>query len=234
MRLPGWYPPILAYHRVHPDGSRQTPTVSPERFERQMTLLARRWNPVALERMADGAEGKAALPPRPVAVTFDDGTEDFYPFAFPVLRRLRIPATVFLIADRLGHPGFLSEARILEMARSGIAFGSHGLSHRYLPELSDPELWENVSGSKRKLEALGLTVSSFSYPAGGFTPAVRAAVSQAGYQAACTTNRGLRRFPADRWALRRIGMRGTVRSGLGMAWRCSGYHGFNRRLRAPS
>jgi len=84
VRPPLWYPPILVYHRVHPEPSRETPSMTPQEFERQMEILAQRWVPTALPTLVRALEGKASLPPRGVVVTFDDGTEDAYRHAFPV------------------------------------------------------------------------------------------------------------------------------------------------------
>lgn len=94
---------VLGYHNV--DSTWRwpaTPTGGPRNFARQMSLLAKVANVVPLDAaLADLAEGRP-LPPRAVAVTFDDGYRDNLTHAVPVLRRLGLPATVFLV------PGFLS------------------------------------------------------------------------------------------------------------------------------
>lgn len=91
---------VLGYHNV--DATWRWPTARPEGFARQMAWLARSVNVVALDvALADLAAGRP-LPPRAVAITFDDGYRDNLVHAVPVLRRLGLPATVFLV------PGFLS------------------------------------------------------------------------------------------------------------------------------
>jgi peptidoglycan/xylan/chitin deacetylase (PgdA/CDA1 family) len=94
---------VLGYHNV--DSTWRwpaTPAGGPRNFARQMSLLARVANVVPLDAaLADLAEGRP-LPPRAVAITFDDGYRDNLTHAVPVLRRLGLPATVFLV------PGFLS------------------------------------------------------------------------------------------------------------------------------
>ena len=234
MKLPFWYPPILVYHRVHPDLRSDTPSLSPETFEQQMGLLAQRWKPISLSDLVQALEGKAPLPHRAVVITFDDGTEDNFTYAFPILSRYRIPATLFMIAGNLGRAGFLNIEQALKIQREGISFGSHTLNHDYLPSLPIEQARRSLLESKRILQEAGLSVEFLSYPAGGFTQLILEAVTQAGYRAACTTNRGLRRFPVNRWALRRITMHSTATSALELWVRCSGYYGFNRRLRPPS
>ncbi len=228
-----WYPPILAYHRVHPTAGSDTPSLSPEAFERQMSLLEKRWRPIPLSTLVDWLEGKQTLAPKAVVVTFDDGTDDHFSYAYPILKRHGIPATVFMITGNVGLSGFLSPKQIRQMGQGGITFGSHTFGHAYLPSLTPPEIRKELESSKKQLEDLGLSIDFLSYPAGGFTQAVIQSAQEAGYRAACTTNRGFRRFPIDRWALRRITMHGNATSSLGLWVRCCGYYNLNRRLRHP-
>ena len=232
--LPFWYPPILTYHRIHPTPSSETPTLSPEEFEKQMKLLSERWKPSRLSTLAGALEGKEHFPPRGVVVTFDDGTEDTYTHAFPILSQYRIPAAVFLIAGNVGKEGFVKPQQIARMDREGITFGSHCLNHEYLPSLTPEQAEYSILLSKKHLERLGIPVEFISFPGGGFTRQVIEAVQRAGYRAACTTNRGFRRFPVDRWALRRVSIHSGAASRFGIWLRCCGYYGLNRRLRSPS
>lgn len=82
---------ILTYHRVHP-GHR----IDPETFDAQLCALARRFAPVTLDEAVGFARGTAALARGGFAVTFDDGWTDVLRFAFPILERRGIPATVFV------------------------------------------------------------------------------------------------------------------------------------------
>ncbi len=229
-----WYPPVLAYHRVQPILSSETPVIFPEEFEKQMRILAERWKPVPLSAVIESLETGKPLPERAVAVTFDDGTDDNFTFAFPILARWKIPATIFLTVGEIGWPGFLAPQQIKQMAAAGISFGSHALRHEYLPSLDPPQLERTLRESKRKIEELGLPAEFISYPGGGYSAAVLEAVRKAGYRGGCTTNRGFERFPPDRWALRRITMHGRASNPAGIWVRCCGWYGLNRRLRAPA
>ncbi len=230
----GWYPPILTYHRIHPTPASDTPTLSPAIFEQQMKILATRWKPIPLLELVAWLEGKSPYPAKGVVVTFDDGTEDTYTHAFPILSRHRIPATVFLIADHVGKPSSLNPDQLRVMGQAGVTFGSHTSTHAYLPELSIDQIRDELQTSKRLLEDRGFSIEFLSYPAGGFTQEIIQAVREAGYRAACTTNRGRQRFSIDRWALRRITMHGRLTSSFGMWLRCGGFYGLNRRLRPPA
>lgn len=94
---------ILAYHRVMPtDALESYPfddqliSATPAQFEWQMRHLREHLHPVALREVIAHLDEGAPLPPAAVAVTFDDGFADTYRYAFPVLKRYAIPATIFV------------------------------------------------------------------------------------------------------------------------------------------
>ena len=68
-------------------------------FERLMELIANRYHPVSLSSIVDWLEGRAVLPSRAVAVTFDDGYRNVLTEAAPILARFGIPATLFVATD---------------------------------------------------------------------------------------------------------------------------------------
>ena len=93
---------ILIYHRVHPrPGPFMLDAVSPDRFESQMRHLARTWNVLPLAQLVARAR-EGVVPPRAIAVTFDDGYADNFEYAWPILRHHGLPATVFLVTDCVG------------------------------------------------------------------------------------------------------------------------------------
>jgi peptidoglycan/xylan/chitin deacetylase (PgdA/CDA1 family) len=115
-------PVILMYHGLtvdagHPEGTQ----LRVEEFERQMRHLARHHHVVPLSRLAEMlAHGDVT--PRAAAVTFDDGYRSVHQLALPVLRRHRVPATVFLTSGFLSHeegtPRFLWTDRISMLLHS--------------------------------------------------------------------------------------------------------------------
>lgn len=229
-----WYPPILAYHRILPGGGAESPTLTPEGFRRQVEILATRWRPIPLSTLVSWLEGKTRLPAKAVVLTFDDGTDDTFTYAYPILARYQVPATVFLIVGSIGEPGYLEWEQIHQMRREGFTFGSHGLTHDYLPSLPPEKARRSLAESLQTLRRHKVPAEFASYPAGGFTPEIAAIAREEGYRAACTTNRGLGRFPIDRWALRRVTAHESAGSQAGMWLHCCGYYGLNRRLRPPS
>jgi peptidoglycan/xylan/chitin deacetylase (PgdA/CDA1 family) len=128
----------------------------------------------------------------------------------------------------------LTAAQIKTMSDAGIEFGSHSEQHDYYPSINLGQAVESLKKSKKTLEQItGKPVRFISYPAGGHTKEIMQATREAGYAAACTTNRGFKKFPVDPYALRRITVHERVKSRLAMALICSGYGTINRRLRPP-
>lgn len=97
---------VLTYHRVTDEGGVPPGILSarPAAFARQLELLAARYRPVALADVLAAREEGRPLPRRAVLVTFDDAYEDFAEHAWPALRRLGIPATLFVPTAFPGDP----------------------------------------------------------------------------------------------------------------------------------
>lgn len=95
---------ILAYHRVRGTDAQNGDVwsngfelgMSAARFEEQMRFIREEMHPVPLAELAERIRANEPLPPRAIAVTFDDGYRDNYLHAFPILARYHIPATIFV------------------------------------------------------------------------------------------------------------------------------------------
>jgi len=205
-RLPARLPertlrvPILMYHRVgrlptRPGLYGVGLTVQPRVFAAQMEWLVRHgFHAISMQQLFDALEwGRPALPPRPVLITFDDGYTDVLWNAEPVLHRLHMPATAFVITDRIGGPdhSFLSWPQLRDLEADGFTIGSHTVHHLDLTRLSPAQAWLELSQSRRTLQRhLGVPVDWFAYPAGAEDPAVVRLVRRAGYLLAVTTQPG--------------------------------------------
>jgi peptidoglycan/xylan/chitin deacetylase (PgdA/CDA1 family) len=94
---------VLLYHRVDADADAYGLAVDPDRFEQQVAFLSRECRVVSLEELLGTPAGE--LPPRAVALTFDDGYVDNLERAAPILERAALPATFFLTTRWLETPG---------------------------------------------------------------------------------------------------------------------------------
>jgi peptidoglycan/xylan/chitin deacetylase (PgdA/CDA1 family) len=170
-----------------------------------MAYLARLgYRVLRLDEALAALRGERPIPPRAIVLTFDDGYENFYEYAYPVLRRYRFPAIVYLVAGLVGQnanwfageardmPPLMGRERLWELKRAGIDFGSHGMSHVKLAEVAPERAHAEVFDSKATLEALlDDEVRHFCYPYGSFNAAVVDSVRAAGYQSAVTCMRAV-------------------------------------------
>ena len=217
---------ILMYHILDtPRAKRETKYCClPERFKKQMAWLAKTRTPVSLDTLLDGLKGKTKLADNAIAVTFDDGFASTFEHAMPVLTRYRIPATMFVVADRIGGDNDWMHARgmpqrtlmdagqIREMHAADITIGSHTLTHPKLPECGPDELSREITDSKARLEdLLSHPVRHFAYPYGLYNSTARNTVEQAGYLSACSTRSGFNNNETDPYELRRIEVFGSDR-----------------------
>jgi peptidoglycan/xylan/chitin deacetylase (PgdA/CDA1 family) len=92
---------FLAYHRVSDASDSFLPPMSITMFETQMTYLATHYNVLNLDEAVERIKAQD-VPDDAVVVTFDDGYADNYIHAFPILKRLSLPATIFLSTDVIG------------------------------------------------------------------------------------------------------------------------------------
>lgn len=181
-------------------------------FEKQMRYLKANYNIVKLSEIKEFIFKKQDLPSRSVAITFDDGYEDFYKNAFPVLKKYKIPATIFVMAgepDRkeLGSDfGLLNWEQIKEICSSGlIDIGSHGLTHKKLTRISLKEAENEIVSSRVIIsENLGFKPLFFAYPKGSFNLGVRSLVVKGGYIGAVTAKQRLVLKNSDPYAIPRI------------------------------
>jgi len=125
-----------------------------------------------------------------VVVTFDDGTSDHLRAA-GILADHGLRGVFFLVVDRLDEPGYLRRADVRRLVEFGQIVGSHTLSHRQLPTLSDDELTRELVESRRVLEALSdRRVAWFAPPGGHYDDRLQPAARAAGYLYARTMDWG--------------------------------------------
>jgi len=228
------------YHSVNP---RFKPAdrliVSPITFERQMRFLKEhRYQVLPLEDIASLIREKKRIPAKAIAITFDDGYKDNYTYAFPVLRKYNLPATLFVIINEIGRTkprqDRLSWEELNRMQESGlITIGSHATGPEPLVNIKSEEgLKQQIFDSKKLLESkLGRPVHTFSYPEGRFNDRIRQLVIGAGYRVAVATNPGKKFSSQDIFALKRIRVSESAKN-LFVFWiEASGYYNFIREHR---
>ncbi len=140
---------------------------------------------------------------KPVIITFDDGYDDNYRNAYPVLKKYGFKAVVFLIVNSFDTPHYLTKVQILEM-KDIISFQSHTLNHPDLSKIKRDELENECVLSKSLIEELtGEPVYVISYPYGKYNGVVVDTVSRS-YDYAVTTKTGIYGRTDDNYRICRI------------------------------
>lgn len=222
--------PILMYHSVSddPGGRNGRPlTVTPGTFADHCEYLAAEgYSGHSVRELVAALDGRGALGPKPVIITFDDAYADFHSEALPVLARHGFSATVYvttayigsevnpLTGDRKHHRQVLSLEQLRELVGAGVECGGHSHTHPQLDDVPADRLAEEVRRPKQVLEeALQTPVETFAYPYGYHDRATKEAVASAGYLAACRVGNLACEPRDDRFALPRltVGSRTNVR-----------------------
>jgi peptidoglycan/xylan/chitin deacetylase (PgdA/CDA1 family) len=124
-----------------------------------------------------------ALPDQGVTLAFDDGNASDAELALGVLTRLGRRARFFVLAERVGTPGYLTAGQLDDLYAAGMSIGSHGLAHRDWRALSDGELETELVGSRRALaDLLGVEVDEAACPFGSYDRRVLRGLRAAGYR----------------------------------------------------
>jgi peptidoglycan/xylan/chitin deacetylase (PgdA/CDA1 family) len=216
--------PILMYHSISDEREENIPpyyrtATSPELFAAHMELLRSQGYEVlglqaGLEKFLHGNSPGSKL----AVITFDDGFQDFYTAALPVLRQYNFGATVFLPAAFIGQEPRKFKGRtcltwdeVRESQKAGIEFGSHTVNHPKLYELDLPQIRAELKESKAAIEnELGQPVRSFAYPYafpsgdGPFVKVFVETLKATGYDYNVTTKIGLAGKNDDPFILKRL------------------------------
>jgi peptidoglycan/xylan/chitin deacetylase (PgdA/CDA1 family)/GT2 family glycosyltransferase/2-polyprenyl-3-methyl-5-hydroxy-6-metoxy-1,4-benzoquinol methylase len=208
-RAETWHLPILMYHRIADEGPEALSRwrVDTAAFARQLEYLADAgFRTVTLDEWRAAAERRAPLPGNAVVLTFDDGYADFAANAWPLLQRHDFGAIVALVTDRVGgaaewdaaygEPAALLDwPEIRDLARDGVEFASHAVTHTPLTALTLDDAARECARSRVVLEReLGRTVSTIVYPHGAHDPVVDHIAGGLGYVYGLSTEPGVARF----------------------------------------
>ena len=215
---------ILMYHMVHELTleDKLGLCISSEDFDRQMAHLYKKgFVVIALEELVKAIQKGEDLARKSVVITFDDGFQDNYLTAFPILKKYGFKATIFLVADWIGkeleYKGsaslirrcYLSWDEIEKLKSWGISFGCHSLSHPDLTNVGEERLRKEIRQAKEILERHLGEVRFFSYPYSRWNEKVKKVVQEEGFVAALGHGYGLNDASTHLFALKRVEIKGT-------------------------
>ncbi len=192
--------PILLYHHISDDFNltNAISIISPRDFNLHMTAIKTQYTPISLREYVEFVnckDGSKTLPTNPIIVTFDDGYLSNYEVAYPILKKLEIPATIFIVTDTVGEKSgdgkvnytHFNWEQAKEMQDSGlIDIESHTNDHVKLGQLDADTVNYELRKSKYLIEKnLGKTCDMIAYPYGSYSDTAIQASKKAGFIAQC-------------------------------------------------
>jgi|GEM_PF-616560 len=201
--------PILMYHYIEEPGGSKLPWLyhSPQIFEAQLKTLANNcYRTVFVSDVSKSMEGSEILPQKSIALTFDDGYEDMYTTAYPLLKKYGMKGTMYIIVNALDTPGYLTREQVKEMAESGaVEISSHTMNHANMQKSNFTNASYEMIASRQELEKIiGRPVTNFAYPYGLFTLRDEHICKSAGYSSCVSTYPGQIQTNNKKYSLYRL------------------------------
>jgi peptidoglycan/xylan/chitin deacetylase (PgdA/CDA1 family) len=178
--------PILMYHYIRDYTDASDPlgiqlSVAPTVFKAQLELLKKNgYHTISLSDFAAGkVSGKAII------LTFDDGYDDHYTNALPILQQEGMTGTFFIIRNFIGRPRYMTQVQINGLQAAGMELGAHTLNHKDLSRLTPSAARQEIAGSLTSNLA-----PVFAYPSGLYNAETLIILHDLGVKAAVTTKLG--------------------------------------------
>lgn len=165
---------VLMYHKVAdvPDFL----TVTPAQFEKHLSIIKSKYTPVRLSEVIEHIQSKKTLPKNAVLISFDDGYEDNFTKAYPLLKKHNIPFCIFLVSSFVGqnsiHDGksqqFLTSEQLSEM-KTLAEYACHSVNHQNINDLTESEWTGEIGKCYEDLKASGLNIQpAWAYTYGAY------------------------------------------------------------------
>jgi len=205
--------PILVYHNFS-NTRKSLMVVRRDEFEQQMKYLRNNnYRAITLDELFDFLEFRTELPKKAVVITIDDGWQEVYSIAFPILKKYGLRATLFVYTDLInGSKKTLNWEEVTELDRGGVDVQCHTKTHRNLGKMNDKESLsqyarevenEIVESTRIIKEKLHKNVKYLAYPYGDTNNLVIAFLQQQGYRGAFTVKRAANPFFINPYTLNR-------------------------------
>lgn len=201
--------PVLLYHSISDNDWEYA--VSPKEFEKQINWICKHYIPIKTSDIITWLKGKKKLPKNAICITFDDGYQDNIKRAYLIMKKYKIPATVFVIANLQEDTGelqnqykLMNNKELQILSKNGWEIQSHSFSHPKLTRIKEKEIEAEVKKSKKVLSKITSNkITMFAYPKSSYNQKVKA-ITKKYYQAAWTIKPGFVRKGDDLFTLKRI------------------------------
>jgi peptidoglycan/xylan/chitin deacetylase (PgdA/CDA1 family) len=216
--------PILMYHSIEYEKGNEL-RLPVEKFREQMKYLKdKNYTTLNLDELYNFLVNNKAIPEKSVVITFDDGYEDNYKNAYPILKEFGFNACIFVITSTIDNDkSYLTSNQLRQMDANGIEIESHTLNHNDLSKLSYKDQIDTLEKSKEYIErTLNKKVKYIGYPFGKWNEDTIKATKKLGYSMAFTTIGGWAQKEEGIYTLNRV----YISSNFGISE-------FKRRLNNP-
>lgn len=184
--------PVLCYHQIRPWAAgdsaynKRSLICPPENFRRQLDgLVEAGYTSITPDAYLAHVRTGAALPAKPVLLTFDDGKDSQPLVAAPELTRRGLTGTFFVMTVVIGNPGWITATQIRAMAGAGHTIGSHTWDHHDVRKYTDKDFDTQFVKARETLRKhSGQAVETFAYPYGAWNAAALPKLAVAGYTTA--------------------------------------------------
>lgn len=199
--------PVFVYHVVskNPDMNNQY-QFSLTEFKSQMDYLkAGGYTTLAIDKYFNIINKTATMPVKPVLLTFDDCTEDFYSNVYPILKQYGMKATQFAVSDWIDTPGHMTAEQLKTVMANGIDVQNHTADHSDLNKLSHDRKYSIINDATAKIVSFtGKTTLFCAYPYGNYDADTILVLKALGFKAGFTVDECLSTDTGDKYTLPRI------------------------------
>jgi len=188
--------PVLIYHHLRCDAPSWSPNstlwMCAGKFEKQLTKLrSLGWRTITTDQLADLVAARQCPPARTMVVTIDDSEVNGFKVGAPILEKLGMRGTFFVLPGYSGRTGSLTYGQMRKLVARGHGIGNHTLTHRDLRGLSSTALFDQVERAQRRLfKQLGFRPRTFAYPYAVWDDRAIARARNSGFELAFTAGPG--------------------------------------------
>ncbi|WP_238919100.1 polysaccharide deacetylase family protein [Clostridium sp. YIM B02555] len=195
---------MLLYHVVTPNPS-GTYQFSLTEFKNDMAYLKNNgYTTLSLNQYYSILNGTSSPPTKPVLLTFDDSTSDFYTNVYPVLKQYGFKATQFAVPDWINTGGHLTSAQLQTLSANGIDVENHTTNHQSLTSDWNTQ-YSAINNANIKIKSITNNApSSVAYPYGNYNSTTTSILQNLGCKGGFTVSGGLSSSDNNKYKLPRI------------------------------
>ncbi len=197
--------PILMYHYIRDYTDQTDPigiglSVSPVNFQKQLEAIkSAGYHTISLEDFAAHKYGT-----KPIILTFDDGYDDQFTDAFPILQQEGMTGTFFIVKNFVDQPLYMTSWQIGQLKAAGMEIGGHTIDHKDMATQTYDNAYKEISGGQKGRDPV------FAYPSGKYSPSTVLITESLGIKAVVTTELGIATDLSNLQLLPRVRMKNTT------------------------